>query len=566
MTPRQATSAARRFLTAVTLGLCVFALAACGGIPTSGSVQAGEPFIDEPTGDFVFNPLEPVPDADQRSILDGFIAAFTGPQSDYGVARMFLSEKFKKEWDPRQSVLIRTGVPTVSSVGPTTMEYTFTSVAQLDDIGAYSAVGSAQQTLQFQFVEEDGQWRIDQAPPGIVLPMSTFLTIFSKHALYFYDLSLNYLIPDERWFPGGTTANRIVTALLAGPPDWLKGSVVSQFPDGTQLSPGTTVTVASTVAQVDLTAQAAGADAVQRQRMQLQLTESLASVPGIASVEISVADSILAIEPMGPDGPVTQRALDARPLVMRDGTFGYLAGEEIAPIPQLSDKVASLNPLAVAVGVNASAAAVLTESGVYVARVNQKQVQLVDDRSGLIAPEIDDFGNVWSVPANSADQITATSPDGQVYPVSVSLPSGARLVSFDIALDNVRVAMLVQTATGARLIVAAIVRDPGQGFIPLSIGVPVLDSVIEGEKAVDAAWIDRFSVATLTNADGASYVASFEVGAQRTSLGKPAPSVSLVGGNKVRGVKLLGADHELQTPSGSSWQTVATVDLLASQR
>ena len=216
-------------------------------------------------GDLVFNPLDPVAGADQRAILDGFMAAFTGPQGDYAVARKFLSASFKKDWDPRQSVLIRTGGSSTSSLGPTTMEYSFTTVAQLDEFGAYSVVGSAVQTLQFSFVKEGGEWRIDQAPPGIVLPMSTFLTIFSKHALYFYDLSLSYLVPDERWFPGGTTANRIVTALLAGPPEWLKGSVVSQFPDGTQLSPGTTVTVASTVAQVDLTGEAAGADGGQRQ-------------------------------------------------------------------------------------------------------------------------------------------------------------------------------------------------------------------------------------------------------------------------------------------------------------
>lgn len=566
MTQRRATDVAKNISVTVAMGLLALTLSACGGIPTSGGVHAGEPFIDGPTGDFVFNPLEPVPDADQRSILEGFIAAFTGTQSDYGVARMFLSEDFKKDWDPRQSVLIRTGSPMVSSVGPALMEYTFTSVAQLDQIGAYSAVGSVVQTLQFHFVKENGQWRIDQAPPGIVLPMSTFLTIFSKHALYFYDVSLNYLVPDERWFPGGTTANRIVSALLAGPPDWLKGAVVSQFPDGTQLSPGTTVTVNSTVAQVDLTAEVAGADEAQRRRMQLQLTESLASVPGIASVEISVADAILAIQPMGPDGPATQRAVDSRPLVLADGKFGYLSGGEVTPIPQLSDKIVALSPRAVAAGVDASVAAVLASGGVYVARVNEKQPQLIDGRSGLIAPAIDDFGMVWSVPADSSEPIIVVSPDGVAHPVSVSLPADSRIVSFTLALDNVRAAILLQTSAGARLIVAAIARDPSQSFIPVSIGAPVLDALLEGDTAVDAAWIDRFSVATLTNADGSSTVSAFEVGAQSSSLGKPALGASIVGAHKLNLLRVLGVDHQLQSRLGSSWQSTATVDVLASQR
>ncbi|MEO7348772.1 MAG: LpqB family beta-propeller domain-containing protein, partial [Terrimesophilobacter sp.] len=453
---------------------------------------------------------------------------------------------------------------------PTTMEYYFTTVAQLDEFGAYSVVGSAVQTLQFQFVKEKGEWRIDQAPPGIVLPVSTFLTIFSKHALYFYDLSLSYLVPDERWFPGGTTANRIVTALLAGPPEWLKGSVISQFPDGTQLSPGTTVTVDSTVAQVDLTAEAAGADSGQRQLMQLQLTESLASVPGIASAEISVADSILSIRPMGADAPVAQRTLDSRPVVLTEGGFGYLAGGELTPIPQLSDKIVALNPRAVALGVDAHMAAVLTESGVFAVRVNQKQPQAIDSRAGLIAPALDDFGFVWSVPAGSPNSIIAVGADGVVHPVAVTLPTGSSIVSLTIAQDNVRVAMLVNTSAGARLIVSAIARDAAQGFIPLSIGTPVMDSTIDGAAAaLGAVWLDRFSVATLTGSDGVSSVSVFEVGGQRSSLGKPTGGVALVGGNGSKGLRILDSDHHLQSPRGSGWQVTTSsmsIDLLAAQR
>lgn len=568
-TPRRRPNSLKRALAVVAVGILAVALSACGGIPTSGSVHAGDPFIDQQVGDLVFNPLDPVAGADQRAILDGFMAAFTGPQGDYAVSRKFLSNSFKKDWDPRQSVLIRTGGSSTSSLGPTTMEYSFTTVAQLDEAGAYSAVGSAVQTLQFQFVKENGEWRIDQAPSGIVLPMSTFLTIFSKHALYFYDLSLSYLIPDERWFPGGTTANRIVTALLAGPPDWLKGSVVSQFPDGTQLSPGTTVTVESTVAQVDLTAEAAGADGEQRQLMQLQLTESLASVPGIASVEISVADSILAIKPMGSDAPVVQRTVDSRPLVFAEGAFGFLAAGELSPIPELSDKIVALNPRAVSVGIDARIAAVLTDGGVYAVRVKQKQPQLVDDRSGLIAPAMDDFGFVWSVPASSPNSVIAVGADGVVHPVAVTLPTGSSIVSLTVAQDNVRVAMLVNTTAGSRLIVSAITRDATQGFIPQSIGAPVLDSIVDGDTAVGAVWIDRFSIATLTAAEGVSTVSVFDVGGQRTSLGKLTGGVAIFGGNGSKGLRILDTDHHLQSSQGSGWRVTTsstTIDVVASQR
>ncbi len=562
----------RKLLTRVaataTIILLSASLSACGGIPTSGSVQAGGALTQEPTGDFIFNPLGPAADADQRAILEGFIAAFTGPQGDYAVARQFLSADFKKEWDPRQSVLIRTGSPTITQTDALSMDYSFTPKAQLDEFGAYSTAGSATQTLHFQFVKEDDQWRISQAPPGIVLPESTFLLIFSKHALYFYDLSLRNLVPDERWFAGGTTATRIVTALLVGPPEWLKGAVVSQFPDGTQLTPGTTVTIDSTVAQVDLTTDAAGADERQRQLMQLQLSESLVTVPGIGSVEISVAGSVLAIKPMGSDSPVSQRPVDSRPLVLSDGKFGYLSGGEVSQIANISNVIVGQNPIAVAMGENATAAAILSTDGVSIARAGQSNARAIDGRAGLIPPAIDDYGYVWSVPSSSPGDIIAFDYEGKGEPVSVAMPAGASIVSLDISQDNTRVAMLFQTAVGPRLVVAAIIRDPARGFLPTSIGVPVLDTLIDSDTAVDATWIDRFSVATLTNDDDGSLVNAFEIGGQQVSFGRPAAvSVAIVGGNGKTGLRVLGNDGLLESPRGSSWQaTPFVVDVIATQR
>src|SRR5690606_17763845 len=110
-----------------------------------------------------------------------------------------------------------------------------------------------------------------------------------------------------------------------------------------------------------------------------------------------------------------------------------------------------LDPLAVTVGMNLTNAAVLTTSGVYRVRTDQQQPRLVDDRAGLIAPALDDFGFVWSVPADTPNEIIAVGQDGVTHSVAVSLPTGARIVSLDIAQDNVRVAILLETRAGARL-------------------------------------------------------------------------------------------------------------------
>ena len=302
--------------------------------------------------------------------------------------------------------------------------------------------------------------------------------------------------------------------------------------------------------------------------MQLQLSESLVTVPGIGSVDVSVAGSILAISPMGSDSPVTQRPVDSRPLVLADGKFGFLSGGDVSLITNLSNTIVGLKPSAVAVGLDETAAAVLSADGVSVIRAGSSNAKKVDGRAGLITPTIDDFGYIWSVPTQSPSDIIAFNYDGEGSAVAVTLPAGSSIMSLNVSQDNTRVAMLIQTMVGPRLIVAAIIRDPARGFLPTSIGVPVLDTLVDSNDAIDATWIDRFSVATLTGDGEDSIVNAFEIGGQRVSLGRPAAtSVAIVGGNGKTGLRVLGSDHLLEAPRGSSWQaTSITVDLIATQR
>lgn len=558
----------RRGMVRAAMVVCVaVVLSACGGIPDAGPVNSGPNFGEQPSSETIFNPIGPAPDATQRSILEGFIAAFTGTQSDYQVARQFLTSSLRKDWNPRKSVLIRSGAPVINSIDESTMEYAFTTSAQLDEFGAYTSAVLATQRLTFTLVQEKGQWRISQAPDGIVLAESTFLTIFAKHALYFYDLSLQHLVPDQRWFPGGATATRIVTSLLAGPPDWLKGAVVSQIPDGTQLSQGTTVTTDGTVAQVDLTTAAAAADGRQRQLMQLQISESLSTVPGIGSVELSVAGSVLAIDPIGPDSPVATPTVDARPLVLAGGKFGYIAGDTITEIAGLSEKMVTLNPSSVTLGELGTAAAARAQDGVYVVRTGQIPVKLVDNRPGLVGPSLDQYGYAWSVPSSAPNAMIAFDFNGAAFPVTMALPESSQIVSFAVSRDNARIAILLQTSLGARLVVAAIVRDAARGFVPTSVGRPVMDVGLEDSTAIDLTWVDAFSIATLTEQNGVDLVTNFEIGGQQTSLGRPAASVAIVGGNGRSGLRVLGGDHMLQATRGSSWQkTSIKADMIATQR
>jgi ABC-type glycerol-3-phosphate transport system substrate-binding protein len=107
-------------------------LAACAGIPTSGSVTAGNLVNDEVDPVIGFAPQGPRQDSSQEEILADFIAAATNPQSDYDVARQFLAEGFEGKWDPDASTTVRAGVGTVRRDSDTQLSYSLSTSASVD--------------------------------------------------------------------------------------------------------------------------------------------------------------------------------------------------------------------------------------------------------------------------------------------------------------------------------------------------------------------------------------------------------------------------------------------------
>lgn len=217
--------------------LAAMGLTSCVAIPSSGPVLTGREVSEDglnPRSEFV--PDGPVAGADQEAILRGFIDAHSG--SSYDVARQFLSTALAEEWEPRESVQVRAEDTStrIDRVAASALEYDFVLSATVDRDGMFTTYPSAPQTLAYEFVKEGDEWRISAAPDGIVLRNGTFFELFSRHSLYFLDPARRALVPDLRWFPGGTAATRVVSALLNGPPEWLQRAVGTAFPEGTQLS------------------------------------------------------------------------------------------------------------------------------------------------------------------------------------------------------------------------------------------------------------------------------------------------------------------------------------------
>src|SRR3954451_20394486 len=278
-----------RLLAPVALLGALLALAGCVNIPTGGGVS--KLTIDSNGGDGSLSTLpdEPVKGATQDEILAGFIRAGRSSSANYQVARDFLTDDFRAKWNPNAGALISSSPIDSVVVAPDVLQIAVTVSATVDADAHYAIADvSRTQPLQFHFAKDSkGQWRISSAPDGTILTPNRFATLFQPYDLYFFDPSFQYLVPDRRWFatPSGQVATRIVRALLVGPPDWLKGAVVTAFPNGTELTGVPLIDQGR--ATVDLTSQVSSESAAGKRRMTQQLTQSLSTL-GSPAVSITV--------------------------------------------------------------------------------------------------------------------------------------------------------------------------------------------------------------------------------------------------------------------------------------
>jgi hypothetical protein len=555
----------RHVVAAALAAVSVLALTACAAIPVDGAVRTGQTIKDESLSGVDYRPDKPVAGADQTAILRGFIAAGTGAQDDYAIARQFLSSGFAEKWNPRRGVTVRQGNPAVERVGERELTYTLTASATVDANGEYTqAVRPTSSTLTFQFTREDGEWRIAYAPDGIILSPVSFDSVFQQHALYFFDPTYKFLVPDERWFLArSSTSTRIASALLAGPADWLKGSVVSSFPEGTQLSLNA-VTIDSGTALVDLSSDALRASSQDRARMREQLSKSLASVATVSSVSITVEGATFSVPDTSGSEAVQNPDVDSRPLVDHDGAVGYAAtgSGKVAELGNgMGDEIAGLDPSSLALSASGTAAAIGNDDGVTVVRGrNHLRIDATDD---LVAPSIDDVGFVWVASSKDTRKVTAYGLGGDPHAVSTTLPKG-ELVSFQVSRDSTRALALIETSDGPSLYVMAIVR--GSDRTPTTLGSPVRVQAATG-TAVGAAWVSDSDVASVGQTTTGPDVVRTTIGGQSNTLPKPDGRATAIAGGSGGSMLLRMSDGSVLQSTGGGWGTTGvTADVLGIQR
>lgn len=553
----------KRVVATLLAAFLVIVCAGCVGIPRSGDVQEGQPVTADDGLDITFIPSGPQPGSTPEQVLRGFIAAASGPQNNFAVAREYLAPRIEREWQPDVSVLVDASAERrFQAEGDSVQLLSVFPDAQVDANGVYERNPSDNPVvLAYGFEQIDGEWRISSAPDGIVLDASTFTTVFGTYALMFFDPTWTYLVPDVRWFPTrASTATTVVKELLDGPSPWLSGGVRTAFPDGTALSTQS-VTLDGDVVRMDFSGGFTGENAVAQSRMRAQLAASLTGIGTLGPDSISSQGAVVTIDTLTVPSP----RVDARALVLAEDGFGFLSGDVIERIDGLSPAVEGLAPSAVSVGVGLAFAAALTPDGVFIVPSTGDDPLRVDGRGDLVPPTVDPFGYTWSVPSEDPGAVLAFRRDGSSTEVATPWPEASSITSLQVSRDGTRIAALVTTASTTRLVVAAVTRSEPTGP-PTAIGdLYELDETTNRPVAVT--WVDDRSVAALTEDDeGDGEIEVYTIGSSSMIAPALAGATTVVGANTPQQIRALLGTGEIRVRSGSGWQTRATgIQVLATQ-
>ena len=529
----------------------VMALTGCASLPMAGPVRIGPDLVPTTDGEsFYYSPSSPVDGATQAEILSGFIAAGTGPQNDYAVAREYLSESLRSVWNPNQEVLIQRSSPAVTISNQDTAELVVDISAVVDADGKYlvTPVGTSR-VLQFSFVLENSQWRLSSAPDATVLIRPVFDVVFSPYSVFFVDRQKRFLVPELRWFPTtAATGTRLANALLRGASSWLKPAVVSAIPNGTRLAIDA-VTVEDGVALVDLTARALVASRADRSLMKAQLDATLSQLQNVSEVAISIERSRQEIQ----DSTADSRAIPAWLLgVLSENGLEMISSSE-EPFFQPGQDFFELNGVSeIALSNQSGWVAAVTENGVVRTRGERPglEVELIDSRTGIAGISFDRQEYLWSVSRTPGASIFATSSGGETNTVSANWLAGRSVRGFALSPEGSKVALLVQGSGQAQVLVSGVVRDiSGQ---PIELAEPIRVAT-EATNPTSVSWIDQLTIATVNNDGGSSTGVLSTIGGTSRTIPALPGTRSIVAAGVSSQLYLLTETGELFSYRGSTW-------------
>ncbi|GGL86011.1 LpqB family beta-propeller domain-containing protein [Nakamurella endophytica] len=288
---------ARRRATGAALVL-LLALAAvatgCSSIPDSGQL-ADVSTVLAPSNAEQSQP--PAANAAPDQVVLGFVNAVAEGSSDtagavsYSSARLYLTPAAQRAWQPGDAAVVILSSYRVDPVGATPGQVVLkgTRSGSLDVNRVFRSAAGSSYTWRAQLQQVDGQWRISNPPPELLIPQGSFGQIYTRRTLYFLDPTGTEVVPDPRYIAAVGTSEarvtRLLTLLLRGPSAGISGAARTVL-TGVQLR--SNVTSKDGVTVVDLTGNvppSAGA----RRELAAQIVWTLSTLPGdVTQIQITV--------------------------------------------------------------------------------------------------------------------------------------------------------------------------------------------------------------------------------------------------------------------------------------
>ena len=482
-----------RPLQAVMVLLVVVLSAGCTSVPTSGPVTEHSL---EPSGAVTGVRVAPLPPADgatKQLIVEGFLHAMSTSESDYRVAREYLTEAAGKAWQPQSGVQIYAdGYP------PTETDQTVVLSAPLsgaiDSGGIYRPV-SGQLRQDFGLVKNaDGQWRISRPPTGLLMSRYVYSTGFLAVDVEFRARDGLSMVPDPHHFPNGQTAPlRAVQAVLDGPSSWLAPVVASRR--------GIKLTVSSVLVDGGIATVTLGSttpmETIQRDHLLSELTYTLCGLDEITAVRVIVDGELWGYEGRSELSPGDFAGLDpgdaARPKVAFQLAGGKLTRQSSPESwSDLIDVRAGLpKASSLAVSRDLTRWALVTAAGTeLITGAGTGKVSRLRAGSGLLRPAFARNGDIWS-PAAAGLSALRIYRDGRAVPLTMTgMPSGT-VRSVALALDGSRVALVLGRCSSATVGLARVSYSPLgvtlSGWAPLNtnlLGVGATDLLDVGWSSI----------------------------------------------------------------------------------
>jgi hypothetical protein len=561
-----------RLRSAAGLLLALVCLTGCVALPTDGPVHT------EPAGDqvefeapFDYTPGGPTPGAPPSEIVRGFLVAMQATPLSTTVARQFLTEGSSTRWVPEKgTVVYESQKPEL--VG-SDVRLTLEGTRALDARGRWLGK-RGEQVFELDLVREAGEWRINEPPDRLIIPLSHFQTRFTQYSLFFFDKSASILVPEPVYVPSGPQATTfLVNALLRGPKQGLLGVERTFIPARTALDDISVPVSREGVVQVPLSDDILDLDARERNFAFAQLAWTLGQVPGVRAMRVTVDGSPLELRGVGADPSVNEWSAFSPTVTwasrelfgIRDGSVVAIIDDRERPVSGASGSL-DLGLAKIGVDLAGQQIAGTTEDGrVLLSRRSREpgSTPTAEDvrtvftgGTELLKPAWDVHGHLWVIDRTAAGAILHVVANGTVRELAVEGLTGADIRSFVLSRDGTRLVAEVRDGKRDRLVKARIERDQTGRVRRLSSVEQIPLQPLGVETVRDLAWRspDTLAVLTAPSKETAQVLVVKVDGSSTRAESTTDADVFEVEADTLVTTSALGAPLYLRTPEGQMFE------------